>query len=176
MHPHLVLSLTRLPSMIQTAQLRYILMTTAMIMRYSTCSLRKSSIQIYSSPPEPQLVPQNDSHVTSVAPSMVQSEGTVETSFATNEETRAHQETVYRNLVDQVAQFNMKMTLEVHNWSSSAHKEVHIIISHKISPIINQVDARMQNFEIQFLQEAAKFDRDFKSLTEEADESLDKQK
>nr|GEY38855.1 hypothetical protein [Tanacetum cinerariifolium] len=40
---------------------------------------------------------------TSVALSMVQSGGTVETSFAPNEETRAHQETVYRNLVDQVA-------------------------------------------------------------------------
>nr|GFA33999.1 integrase, catalytic region, zinc finger, CCHC-type, peptidase aspartic, catalytic [Tanacetum cinerariifolium] len=45
-----------------------------------------------------------------------------------------------------------KMTLEVHNWSSSAHKE------------------------IQFLQEAVKFVRDFKSLAKEADESLDKQK
>nr|GEV78101.1 retrovirus-related Pol polyprotein from transposon TNT 1-94 [Tanacetum cinerariifolium] len=54
--------------------------------------------------PEPQLVPQNDNLVTSVAPSMVQSRGTVETSFAPNEETPAHQETVYRNLVDQVAQ------------------------------------------------------------------------
>nr|GEU39288.1 retrovirus-related Pol polyprotein from transposon TNT 1-94 [Tanacetum cinerariifolium] len=54
--------------------------------------------------PEQQLVPQNDNHVTSVAPSMVQSGGTVETSSASNEETRAHQETVYRNLVDQVAQ------------------------------------------------------------------------
>nr|GEZ69153.1 hypothetical protein [Tanacetum cinerariifolium] len=53
---------------------------------------------------EPQLVPQNDNHVTSVAPSMVQSGGTVETSSAPNEETRAHQETIYRNLVDQVAQ------------------------------------------------------------------------
>nr|GEX34752.1 hypothetical protein [Tanacetum cinerariifolium] len=53
---------------------------------------------------EPQLVPQNDNHVTSVAPSMVQSEGTIETSSAPNEETRAHQETVYCNLVDQVAQ------------------------------------------------------------------------
>nr|GFB46435.1 hypothetical protein [Tanacetum cinerariifolium] len=52
---------------------------------------------------EPQLVPQNDNHVTSVAPSMVQSGGTVETSFSPNEETCAHQETVYRNLVDQVA-------------------------------------------------------------------------
>nr|GEZ42636.1 integrase, catalytic region, zinc finger, CCHC-type, peptidase aspartic, catalytic [Tanacetum cinerariifolium] len=56
---------------------------------------------------EPQLVPQNDNHVTSVAPSMVQSGGTVETSSAPNEETRAYQETVYHNLVDQVAQVNM---------------------------------------------------------------------
>nr|GEZ97948.1 hypothetical protein [Tanacetum cinerariifolium] len=36
---------------------------------------------------KPQLVPQNDNHVTSVAPSMVQSGGTVETTFASNEET-----------------------------------------------------------------------------------------
>nr|GEX91826.1 hypothetical protein [Tanacetum cinerariifolium] len=57
--------------------------------------------------PEPQLVPQNDNHVTSVASSMVQSGGTLETSSAPNEETRAHQETVDRNLVDQVAQVNM---------------------------------------------------------------------
>nr|GEW28412.1 hypothetical protein [Tanacetum cinerariifolium] len=57
--------------------------------------------------PEPQLVPQNDNHVTFVAPSMVQSKGTVETSSAPNEETRAHQETVYHNLIDQVAQVNM---------------------------------------------------------------------
>nr|GFB03293.1 hypothetical protein [Tanacetum cinerariifolium] len=47
---------------------------------------------------------ENDNHVTSVAPSMVQSEGTVETSSAPNEETRAHQETIYRSLIDQVAQ------------------------------------------------------------------------
>nr|GFA40747.1 hypothetical protein [Tanacetum cinerariifolium] len=54
--------------------------------------------------PEPQLVPQNDNHVTYVALSMVQSGGTVKTSYAPNEEIRAHQETVYHNLVDQVAQ------------------------------------------------------------------------
>nr|GEW62097.1 retrovirus-related Pol polyprotein from transposon TNT 1-94 [Tanacetum cinerariifolium] len=59
--------------------------------------------------PKPQLVPQNDNHVTSVVPSMVQSGSTVETSSPTNEETRAHQETVYRNLVDQVAHVNTKM-------------------------------------------------------------------
>nr|GEX34905.1 hypothetical protein [Tanacetum cinerariifolium] len=57
--------------------------------------------------PEPQLVPQNDNHVTYVAPSMVQSRGTVETSSCPNEETRAHQETIYHNLVDQVARVNM---------------------------------------------------------------------
>nr|GEV43628.1 hypothetical protein [Tanacetum cinerariifolium] len=57
--------------------------------------------------PKPQLVPKNDNHVTSVALSMVQSGGTVETSFAPNEETCAHQETVYHNLVDQVVQVNM---------------------------------------------------------------------
>nr|GEY91037.1 hypothetical protein [Tanacetum cinerariifolium] len=69
-----------------------------------------------------------------------------------------------------------KVTLEVYNWSSSAHKEVHRIISHEIALIIYQVDARVQNFKTQFLQEAAKFVRDFKSLTKEADESLDTQK
>nr|GEV47990.1 hypothetical protein [Tanacetum cinerariifolium] len=229
--------------------------------------------------PEPQLVPQNDNHVTYVAPSMVQSRGTIEISSAPNKETHAHQETIYRNLVDQVTQVNMvncnmratnaelkselarykiqeqrieisqekydklekwvfvpqktkskeelflsnvsnmvtfskmisirnedlsdnttpsvaqkfvnevksslvtlqrvvkqKMTLEVHNWSSSAHKEVHRIISYEITPIINQVNARVKNFKIQFPQEAAKFVRDFKSLAKEADESLDKQK
>nr|GEY10114.1 hypothetical protein [Tanacetum cinerariifolium] len=57
--------------------------------------------------PEPQLVPQNEIYVTSVSQSMVQSEGTVKTSFAPNKETHAHQETVYRNLVDQVSQVNM---------------------------------------------------------------------
>nr|GEV70219.1 putative ribonuclease H-like domain-containing protein [Tanacetum cinerariifolium] len=39
---------------------------------------------------KPQLVPQNDYHVTSVTPSMVQSEGIVETSSSPNEEMHAH--------------------------------------------------------------------------------------
>nr|GEU58811.1 hypothetical protein [Tanacetum cinerariifolium] len=52
---------------------------------------------------------ENDNHVASVAISMVQSGGTVETSLAPNEETHAHQETVYCNLVDQVAQVNCNM-------------------------------------------------------------------
>ncbi|GJV74960.1 hypothetical protein Tco_1506544 [Tanacetum coccineum] len=65
-----------------------------------------------------------------------------------------------------------KMTLDIHNWSYSAHQEIHKIVKDEIFPIVNQVNARVQNFEIQFLQEAAKFDRDFQSLANEADESL----
>ncbi|GJY38977.1 retrovirus-related pol polyprotein from transposon TNT 1-94 [Tanacetum coccineum] len=48
------------------------------------------------------------------------------------------------------------------------------ILKYEIAPIVNQVDVRVQNFEIQFLKEAAKFVRDFKSLAKKADESLDK--
>nr|GEV54135.1 hypothetical protein [Tanacetum cinerariifolium] len=69
-----------------------------------------------------------------------------------------------------------KMTIETHNWSSSAHQELHKIIRDENFPIVNQVDARVQNFEIQFLKEAAKFVGDFKSLANEADASLAKQK
>nr|GFA17585.1 integrase, catalytic region, zinc finger, CCHC-type, peptidase aspartic, catalytic [Tanacetum cinerariifolium] len=64
------------------------------------------------------------------------------------------------------------MTLETHNWSSSAHQELHKIVKVENFPIVNQVDTRVQNFEIQFLKEAAKFVGDFKSLTKEADDSL----
>ncbi|GJS41102.1 hypothetical protein Tco_0566145 [Tanacetum coccineum] len=58
----------------------------------------------------------------------------------------------------------------------SAHQEIHKIVKDEILPIVNQVDARVQNFKIQFLKEAAKFVRDFKSLAKEADESLTKHK
>nr|GEV94061.1 hypothetical protein [Tanacetum cinerariifolium] len=80
---------------------------------------------------EPQLVPQNDNHVTSVAPSMVHSEGTVKTSFSPNKETRAHQETVYRNLVDQVAQrkhLNLLKNLFDSIKSNRAHAKLHDLI------------------------------------------------
>nr|GFB27674.1 hypothetical protein [Tanacetum cinerariifolium] len=69
-----------------------------------------------------------------------------------------------------------RMTIETHNWSSSADQELHKIIRHEIFPIVNQVDARLQNFEIQYLKEAAKFVGDFKSLVNEADASLSKHK
>ncbi|GJZ18208.1 integrase, catalytic region, zinc finger, CCHC-type containing protein [Tanacetum coccineum] len=69
-----------------------------------------------------------------------------------------------------------KMTLDIHNWSSSAHQEIHKIIKDEIFPNVNQVDARVQNFEIHFLKEAAKFFHDFQSLANEADESIAKHK
>nr|GEY18403.1 retrovirus-related Pol polyprotein from transposon TNT 1-94 [Tanacetum cinerariifolium] len=69
-----------------------------------------------------------------------------------------------------------RMTLDTHNWPSSAHQELHKIIKDEIFPIVNQVDARVQNFEIQSLKEAAKFVGDFKSLAKEAGESFGKHK
>nr|GEX49328.1 retrovirus-related Pol polyprotein from transposon TNT 1-94 [Tanacetum cinerariifolium] len=68
------------------------------------------------------------------------------------------------------------MTIETHNWASSAHQEFHKIVRDEIFPIVNQVHARVQNFELQFLKEATKFVGDFKSLTKEADDSLAKHK
>nr|GEY58630.1 hypothetical protein [Tanacetum cinerariifolium] len=68
------------------------------------------------------------------------------------------------------------MTIETHNWASSAHQEFHKIVREANFPIVNQVDARVQNFELQFLKEAAKFVGDFKSLANEADVSLAKHK
>nr|GFA82179.1 hypothetical protein [Tanacetum cinerariifolium] len=69
-----------------------------------------------------------------------------------------------------------RMTIETHNWSSSAHQELHKIVRDENFPIIIQVNARLQNFKIQFLKEAAKFVGDFKSLANEADTSLAKHK
>nr|GFA22939.1 hypothetical protein [Tanacetum cinerariifolium] len=69
-----------------------------------------------------------------------------------------------------------RMTIKTHNWASSAHQELHKIIREENFSIVNQVDARLQIFEIQFLKEAAKFVGDFKSLVKEADDSLAKHK
>ncbi|GJW97536.1 hypothetical protein Tco_0179344 [Tanacetum coccineum] len=69
-----------------------------------------------------------------------------------------------------------RMSLNVNNWSSIVHQEVHNILKDEIAPIINQVDARVMIFEKLFLKEVTKFVRDFKSLTNEADESFDMNK
>ncbi|GKB29468.1 hypothetical protein Tco_0868869 [Tanacetum coccineum] len=73
-------------------------------------------------------------------------------------------------------EFSDDTTPNIHNWSSSAHQEIQKVVKDEIFHIVNQVDTRLQNFKIQFLKEAAKFVGDFKSLVEEADESLAKHK
>ncbi|GJW15442.1 hypothetical protein Tco_0019575 [Tanacetum coccineum] len=136
---------------------------------------------------EPHQVQQNDSNVISVVSSVEQCGGKVEQNPITIEETQFSDDTspsvarkflneVKRTIVTLQRVVKQKMTLDIQNWSSFAHQELHKIVKDKIFPIVNQVDARVQNFEIQFLKEAAKFVRDFKSLAKEADESLAKHK
>ncbi|GKE27214.1 hypothetical protein Tco_1442598 [Tanacetum coccineum] len=66
-----------------------------------------------------------------------------------------------------------RMNGNIRNLSSSTHQEIHNIFKDEIVPIVNQVDAMVQNLENHFVKEAAKFVRDFKSLAKEADDSLD---
>nr|GEW04129.1 retrovirus-related Pol polyprotein from transposon TNT 1-94 [Tanacetum cinerariifolium] len=138
--------------------------------------------------PESHQVPQNDNVVISEVTSVEQGGEMVEQHSVNVEETRALYDSLYQNLAIEVEKVNSvnrkstivtlqrvvkhRMTLETHNWSYSAHQELHKIVKDEILPIVNQVDARVQNFEIQFLKEAAKFVGDFKSLAKEADESL----
>nr|GEZ72025.1 hypothetical protein [Tanacetum cinerariifolium]GEZ74045.1 hypothetical protein [Tanacetum cinerariifolium] len=118
---------------------------------------------------EPHQVPQNDNDV--ISENLAIEVEKVNMLNRKLKETNA-------DLTTELARFKNqeKMTLETHNWSSSAHQELHKIVKDENFPIVNQVDARVQNFEIQFLKEATKFVRDFKSLVKEADESLAKHK
>nr|GEW74340.1 hypothetical protein [Tanacetum cinerariifolium] len=145
--------------------------------------------------PESHQVPQNDNNVISEDTNVEQGGETVEQHPANFKETRTLYESLYQNLAIEVEKVNSvnrklketnadlttklarfknqtRMTIETHNWSSSAHQELHKIVREEIFLIVNQVDARVLNFEIQFLKEAAKFVRDFKSLANEADASL----
>ncbi|GKB02512.1 hypothetical protein Tco_0830601, partial [Tanacetum coccineum] len=72
---------------------------------------------------------------------------------------------------DRLAVYDSEETLQL-----AQESRIHKIVKDEIFPIINQVNARVQNFEIQFLKEAKKIIRDFKSLAKEADESLAKHK
>nr|GEY56722.1 ribonuclease H-like domain-containing protein [Tanacetum cinerariifolium] len=134
---------------------------------------------------------EDDSNVILRTSSVAPNKGEVEHHPATIEETRACFESLYNNLIFEVEKVNTKfldevkdtimtlqrviksrMSLNVNNWSSTVHQEVHKILKDVIAPIINQVNARVINFEKQLLKEAAKFFRDFKSLASEAVESL----
>nr|GFA41364.1 hypothetical protein [Tanacetum cinerariifolium] len=114
--------------------------------------------------PKSHQVPQNDKNVISEDTSVEQGGETVE------------QHPVKSTIVTLQRVVKQRMTIETHNWASSAHQELYKIVREENFPIVNQVDARVQNFEIQFLKEAAKFVGDFKSLANEADASLAKHK
>nr|GEV62343.1 reverse transcriptase domain-containing protein [Tanacetum cinerariifolium] len=98
---------------------------------------------------EPHQVPQNDSNVSS-------------------KQAEQKQESLY----------NGKVLLEKHDPPAvyDSEETLELAQENEILPIVNQVDARVHNFEIRFLKEATKFVRDFKSLAKEADESLVKHK
>nr|GEW54426.1 ribonuclease H-like domain-containing protein [Tanacetum cinerariifolium] len=136
---------------------------------------------------EPHQVQQNDSNVT-FAVSSVEQAIEVEKVNSINRklrETNAELTTELARYKNQEKCFEIsqekydkleRMTLDIHSWSSSAYHEIHKVIKDEILPIVNQVDARVQNFETQFLKEATKFVGDFKSLTKEVDESIAKHK
>ncbi|GJT58963.1 hypothetical protein Tco_1002496 [Tanacetum coccineum] len=151
--------------------------------------------------PELHQVQQNDSNVISAVSSMVQNRGTVEQHPANIEETRVLYDSLYNNLAIEVEKVSKEKStisflqeerkklkndfktredelLDKQIQLENKIKEIDNILvkTDEIFPIVNQVDAREQNFEIQFLKEAAKFVRDFKSLAKEADESIAKQK
>ncbi|GJX48099.1 retrovirus-related pol polyprotein from transposon TNT 1-94 [Tanacetum coccineum] len=125
--------------------------------------------------PEPHQVQQNDNNVISAVSSVEQSGGIIEQNPATVEETRALYDSLYNNLaikVEKVNTVNRKL------------KETNAELTTELARYKNQEKCfeinqekydklkRLQNFEIQFLKEAAKFVRDFKSLAKEAAESL----
>ncbi|GKA56869.1 hypothetical protein Tco_0755941 [Tanacetum coccineum] len=141
--------------------------------------------------PEPHQVPQNDSNVISESREELYFSNASKTANVSksisipNEEfsddttpsvARKFLNAVKSTIVTLQRVVKQKITLDIHNWSSNVHQEIHKIVKDEIFPIVNQVDARVQNFKIQFLKEAAKFVRDFKSLAKEADESLAKHK
>nr|GEX40320.1 hypothetical protein [Tanacetum cinerariifolium] len=119
--------------------------------------------------PESHQVPQNDNDVISEDTSVEQDDTTPSVARKFLNEVKSTIVTLQRVV-------KHRMTIETHNWSSFANQELHKIVRDEIFPIVNQVDARVQNFKIQFLKEAAKFIGDFKSLANEADASLAKHK
>ncbi|GJY09198.1 retrovirus-related pol polyprotein from transposon TNT 1-94 [Tanacetum coccineum] len=138
--------------------------------------------------------------------SVEQSGGTVEQHPATVEETRAYFESLYNNLQAQQKQqslYNGKVLLEKHDppavydseetlqlaqesrlkmkqlnkeIKSANYEKIDHISGVFVSQTTKSREELVQNFEIQFLKEAAKFVRDFKSLAKEAYWSLAKYK
>ncbi|GJV28975.1 retrovirus-related pol polyprotein from transposon TNT 1-94 [Tanacetum coccineum] len=132
---------------------------------------------------EPHQVQQNDSNVISNVPTVEQ-----------NGDSRTNSAKMITTLNEEIANLNNMLSKEKSTVSSLQEEkkrlksdfkiredeflDKQILLEKKIKELDNilvkTVDARLQNFEIQFLREATKFVQDFKSLVNKADESLDK--
>nr|GEV76257.1 retrovirus-related Pol polyprotein from transposon TNT 1-94 [Tanacetum cinerariifolium] len=132
--------------------------------------------------PEPQLVPQNENHVTYVAP-----KETLKLAQESREKIRILKKEIkpanyvkinHLSGVFVPQKTKSKEELFLSNVSNMVTISKRISIPNKdlSDDTTPNVARRVQNFEIQFLHKAAKFVRDFKSLAKEVDESLDKRK
>nr|GEV12413.1 hypothetical protein [Tanacetum cinerariifolium] len=125
-------------------------------------------IELVEPTPDQHQVSQNDNNVISEVTSMEESWETVEQHPVNFEEIRTLYDSLYQNLAIEVEKVN--------SVNRKLKERLHKIVKDENFPIVNQVDARVQNFEIKFLKEVAKFVGDFKSLANEADASLAKHK
>nr|GEZ34455.1 hypothetical protein [Tanacetum cinerariifolium] len=129
--------------------------------------------------PESHQVPQNDNDVISGDTNVEQGGETVEQHPANFEETRALYESLYQNLATEVEKVN-SVNLKLKETSADLTTELARFKNQERCFEISQEKydklERLQNFEIQFLKEAAKFVGDFKSFANEADASLAKHK
>nr|GEW58038.1 retrovirus-related Pol polyprotein from transposon TNT 1-94 [Tanacetum cinerariifolium] len=118
---------------------------------------------------EPQLVSQNDNHDIFVALNIVQSGGTVETSSAPNEETHAHQETIYRNLVDQVAQVERLQAqlrdLKVKSSNTPSASNTLDLLNQKLESKFVELEFQVVNYEREFIHLKTTYKNLFDSIT-----------
>nr|GEX12005.1 hypothetical protein [Tanacetum cinerariifolium] len=129
--------------------------------------------------PEPHQVQQNDNIVLSMIFIVEQGGRTIEQHSANVEETRVLYDSLYNNLaikIEKVNSVNRKLRETNADLTTELARYKNQEKCFEISQEKYDKLKRVQNFEIQFLKEAAKFVRDFKSLAKGADESLVKHK
>nr|GEX08737.1 hypothetical protein [Tanacetum cinerariifolium] len=121
--------------------------------------------------PEPQLVPQNDNHITSVTPSMVQSE---EETLELAQESREKMRFLKKEIKPaNYAKINHVSGVFV---PQTAKSKEELFLSNVSNMVTVSKTISIPNEDLSDDTTPTKFVRDFKSLTKEADESLDKQK
>nr|GEU32096.1 putative ribonuclease H-like domain-containing protein [Tanacetum cinerariifolium] len=114
---------------------------------------------------EPQLVLQNDNHATSISSIMMLSGGTIETSSTPNEETHAHQETVYHNLVAQKSIYQEQcLTRKINALHLSSAKQI-MTLNDEISNLNKQLSKEKSSIS-SLMEEKKRLKHDFKTREE----------